>query len=162
WLALQFGLRFSEILGLQWKNIDFKNKILHVEQAYHEPEKELGRLKTNASRRSISMSDQQVEFLKEYKEKQTPKSDIVVANSQGKQAYHETEKQCGRLKTNASRRSISMSDQQVLFLKEYKEKQTPKSDIVVANSQGNYMMKRNVRRAMNRICERAEVKQITF
>ncbi|HLR23459.1 MAG TPA: site-specific integrase [Pseudogracilibacillus sp.] len=109
WLALQFGLRFSEILGLQWKNIDFKNKILHVEQAYHEPEKELGRLKTNASRRSISMSDQQVEFLKEYKEKQTPKSDIVVANSQG-----------------------------------------------------NYMMKRNVRRAMNRICERAEVKQITF
>src|SRR5699024_11381877 len=108
-LALQYGLRVSEILGLQLKNIDFKNKILHVEQAYHETEKELRRLKTNASRRSISMSDQQVEFLKEYKEKQTPKSDIVVANSQG-----------------------------------------------------NYMMKRNVRRAMNRICERAEVKQITF
>src|SRR5699024_11881888 len=107
--ALRFRLLFYEIRGLQRKNIDFKNKILHVEQAYHEPDKELGRIKTNASRRSISMSDQQVEFLKEYKEKQTPKSDIVVANSQG-----------------------------------------------------NYMMKRNVRRAMNRICERAEVKQITF
>src|SRR5699024_6352952 len=76
WLALQFGLRFSEILGLQWKNIDFKNKILHVEQAYHEPEKELGRLKTNASRRSISMSDQKMEYLKEYKEKQTQKRKI--------------------------------------------------------------------------------------
>src|SRR5699024_2691713 len=108
WLALQFGLRFSEILGLQWKNIDFKNKSLHVEQAYHEREKELGRLKTHGSRRSISMSHHQVEFVKEYKEKQTPNSAIVVANSQG-----------------------------------------------------NYMMKRNVRRAMNRICERAEVKQIT-
>src|SRR5699024_11048496 len=54
-----------------------------------------------------------------------------------------------------------MSDQQVEFLKEYKEKQTPKSDIVVANSQGNYMTKRKVRRAMNRICERAEGKHIT-
>lgn len=109
WLAIQIGLRFSEALGLQWKNIDFKNKVLHVEQAYHELEKELGRLKTKSSRRSISLSDQQVEFLKQYKERQSPKSDIVAANSHG-----------------------------------------------------DFMMKRNVRRAMNRICERAGVKQISF
>ncbi len=109
WLALQFGLRFSEVLGLQWKNIDFKNKTLHVEQAYHELEKDLGRLKTDSSRRSIPISEQQAEFLEQYKEKQKPKSDIVVANAQG-----------------------------------------------------NFMMKRNVRRAMKRICERAGVKEITF
>src|SRR5699024_10952134 len=83
WLALQFGLRFSEVLGLQWKDIDFKNKILHIEQSYHEQEKELGRLKTDNSRRSISMSDQQAILLMKYKERQTLKSNIVVANSQG-------------------------------------------------------------------------------
>lgn len=109
WLALQFGLRFSEVLGLQWKNIDFKNKTIHVEQAYHEQEKKLGRLKTKSSRRSIPISEQQLNFLRQYKEKQTPKSDIVVANSKG-----------------------------------------------------DFMMKRNVRRALKRICERAEVKLLTF
>ena len=109
WLALQFGLRFSEALGLKWDNLDFENKVLRIEQAYHEREKELGRLKTKSSRRSIPISDQQVEFLKRFKEEQTPKSDIVAANSQG-----------------------------------------------------DFLMKRNVRRAMNRICERAGVKKITF
>ncbi len=109
WLALQFGLRFSEVLGLEWKNIDFKSKVLHVQQAYHELEKELGRLKTKSSRRSIPVSDHQIEFLRQYKERQSPKSNIVAANSHG-----------------------------------------------------DFMMKRNVRRAMNRICERAGVKQITF
>ncbi|MBB6449774.1 integrase [Geomicrobium halophilum] len=109
WLALQFGLRFSEVLGLRWKNIDFNNNTLYVYEAYHEQEKELGRLKTESSQRDIPISDQQAEYLKLYKEKQTPKSDVVVANLQG-----------------------------------------------------GYMMKRNVRRAMQRICERAEVKQITF
>ncbi|QXE01910.1 site-specific integrase [Terribacillus sp. DMT04] len=109
WLALQFGLRFSEILGLQWKNIDFSNKVLHVQQAYHEDEKKLG-----------------------------------------------------RLKTDASRRSIPISDQQLACLKEHKENQSPKCNIVVANSYGDYMMKRNIRRSMDRICERAEVKKITF
>lgn len=29
------GLRAGEITGLQWKHIDFENKLLHVEQAYH-------------------------------------------------------------------------------------------------------------------------------
>ncbi|WP_160141762.1 site-specific integrase [Salicibibacter halophilus] len=104
-----FGLRFSEVLGLQWQNIDFNNNTLHVYEAYHEKEKELGRLKTESSRRDIPISDQQAEYLKQYKENQTPKSDVVVVNLQG-----------------------------------------------------GYMMKRNLRRAMQRICERAEVKQITF
>ncbi|WP_185819931.1 tyrosine-type recombinase/integrase [Salibacterium salarium] len=109
WLALQFGLRFSEVLGLQWRNIDFVNKVLHVHQSYHEDKKKLGRLKTDSSQRDIPISHQQAEFLKQYKEKQMPKCELVVANSNG-----------------------------------------------------NFMMKRNVRRAMQRICERAEVRQITF
>jgi len=73
------------------------------------------------------------------------------------QAYHEQEKELGRLKTKSSRRSITIADQQLNFLRQYKEKQTPKNDIVVTNSNGDFMMKRNVRRAMNRICERASV-----
>src|SRR5699024_1503396 len=63
---------------------------------------------------------------------------------------------------DSSRRSIPLSEQQAEFLKQYKENQKPKTNIVVANSQGNFMMKRNVRRAMKRICERAGVKEITF
>src|SRR5699024_4056567 len=108
WLALQFGLRFSEVIGLQWEDIDFKNKILHVNQAYHEQEKYLG-----------------------------------------------------RLKTKTSRRSIPISDNQLIFLEKHKEKQTPRSKLVASNSNGSFLIKGNVRHAMRRICKRAEVKLIT-
>lgn len=109
WLALQFGLRFSEVIGLQWEDIDFKNKILHVNQAYHEREKKLGRLKTKTSRRSIPISDKQLNFFKEHKEKQTPTSKLVASNSNG-----------------------------------------------------SFLLKGNVRHAMRRICKRVGVKLITF
>lgn len=83
WLALQFGLRLGEALGLQWQDVDLKHNILYIRQAYHEEENELGRLKTKASKRSIPLSDYQSKYLKEYKEKQKPKSSLVASNAEG-------------------------------------------------------------------------------
>lgn len=108
WLALQFGLRLGEVQGLQWKNIDLDNKILHVEQAYHEEEKKLGGLKTDASYRSISISVQQAHFLQE------------------------------------------------------KKKQSSDNDLVAPNVKGEFLMKGNIRRAMEVICKRSRVPKITF
>lgn len=108
WLALQFGLRQGEVLGLEWKDVDLEGKVLHIVQAYHEEEKKLGRLKTKASYRSIPMSDQQVHLLKKY-------------------------------------RKVHSDDK-----------------LVAASSTGGFMMKRNIRRAMEIICEKAKVPKITF
>ncbi|BAK94237.1 site-specific integrase [Tetragenococcus halophilus] len=83
WLALQFGLRLGEALGLQWEDVDLKNNVLYIRQAYHEETKELGRLKTKASERSIPLSQQQSEFLKDYKQNQFPQSTLVASNEKG-------------------------------------------------------------------------------
>ena len=83
WLALQFGLRLGEVVGLQWKNIDLENNVLYVEEAYHEDQKKLGRLKTRASKRSIPISTQQANFLVHYKKNQSPVSSVVASNSIG-------------------------------------------------------------------------------
>lgn len=56
WLVLQFGLRLGKVQGLQWEKINFENRLLHVEQAYREEGKKLGRLKSKASKRSIPIS----------------------------------------------------------------------------------------------------------
>lgn len=109
WLALNFGLRFGEVLGLKWENIDFEKRLLHVTQAYNEREKKLTGLKTASSHRTLPISDQQYKTLKEHKERQKPGIKLVVSTKDG-----------------------------------------------------NFMMKRNVRRAMKRICERAGVRLITF
>lgn len=54
-----FTIRISEVLGLEWENIDFTNRLLHVRQAYHEIEKKIGRLKTKSSYRTLPISEQQ-------------------------------------------------------------------------------------------------------
>ncbi|MBO0456899.1 site-specific integrase [Enterococcus hulanensis] len=109
WLALQFGLRLGEVQGLQWEKIDFENRLLHVEQAYHEEEKKLGRLKSKASKRSIPISQRQVDFLQTIQKKQIPKSKLVTSNSEG-----------------------------------------------------GFLMKRNIRRAMTSVCKQAGIKKISF
>src|SRR5699024_5976741 len=192
WLALQFGLRFSEVLGLQWENIDFKNKTLHVEQAYHEREKKLGRLKTDSSRRSIPLSEQQAEFLKQYKENQKPKTNIVVANSQGnfmmkrnvrramkriceragvkEITFHELRHTHATLMLEMNehikivqQRLGHVKDESTVNIYSHLLPQASNKDrIIVANSQNNFIIKMNFRRAMKRICERAGVKEITF
>ena len=83
WLALNFGLRFSEVLGLEWVNIDFTNRLLHVRQAYHEVEKKIGRLKTKSAYRTLPISEQQFKTLKEHKESQKPNISLVVSTKNG-------------------------------------------------------------------------------
>ncbi|MDN6641216.1 MAG: site-specific integrase [Tetragenococcus sp.] len=73
----------GEALGLQCEDIDFESSILYIKQASHEEIKELGRLKTKASKRSIPISQQQAEVLKVHKEEQLAKSNLVASNMNG-------------------------------------------------------------------------------
>src|SRR5690625_2439958 len=136
WLALNFGLQFSEVLGLEWKNIDFTNRLLHVRQAYHD-------LVFNPPI-FISISWYACLLL------------------HVRQAYHEIEMKIGGLKTRSAYRTLPISEQQFKTLKEHKESQKPNISLVVSTKDGNFMMKRNIRHSMKRICERAGVKLITF
>lgn len=109
WLALQFGLRLGEVQGLLWDRIDFNNKVLHVEYAYYENKKKLSGLKTRSSYRSLPLSVQQIENLKEHKERQ-------------------------KVRTN----------------------------IVASTKDGNYLMGGNIRKTMQNICKNKNIKLITF
>lgn len=68
----------------------------------------------------------------------------------------------GPLKTEASRRFIYLDDTQIQVLKEYKESQKPESEIVCASSVGSYLSYSNVRRAMESIIKKADLKYISF
>lgn len=61
------GLRRGELFGLQWQNIDFKNKILSVKHnlIYNEESKkiELTTPKTKSSRREIGIDDSTIQVL---------------------------------------------------------------------------------------------------
>jgi len=72
-LELYTGLRRGELLGLRWKDIDLKNgKIKVIQQLVKEGNKHVIReLKTDSSQnRVISIPDEVIAELKEYKEKQ--------------------------------------------------------------------------------------------
>ncbi|MGG5369672.1 site-specific integrase [Enterococcus sp. AZ196] len=79
-LALHLGLRIGEVSALKWENIDFERKLLHVSETYqrlnHSSAKEtvqarlaLGPAKTKSSNRTIPLTDQMFQLLKEMKEK---------------------------------------------------------------------------------------------
>lgn len=71
-LALHTGLRASELLGLAWNSVDIESRKLTVRQAMHEVRgiMRLGNVKTKASRRTISLSQEAVEALKSQRKKQ--------------------------------------------------------------------------------------------
>ena len=71
-LAFMTGLRKGELLGLEWSNIDFDNKMIHVRQtSLYRPGKEYGVYtdtpKSNSSKRSISISNLDLELLNRLK-----------------------------------------------------------------------------------------------
>lgn len=68
----------------------------------------------------------------------------------------------GTLKTESSERIIYLTDSQLHVLKKHKKSQDPKTDIVCSSTVGTYLMPRNIRRAMQIICDNTGLKQIRF
>lgn len=66
------------------------------------------------------------------------------------------------LKTKASERCIFLSESQINTLKAHKDSQAIDTEIVCVSKVGSYMMQRNVRRAMEVICNKSGVKKIRF
>lgn len=71
-LALATGMRSGELRGLRWKDMDFKNKIIHVNNSlnFNNNEYYLDSPKTLTSKRDIPMIENVCKLLKERKKKQ--------------------------------------------------------------------------------------------
>lgn len=67
--ALETGMRCGELRALQWSNIDFKNRIIHVKHTmgYENKHYVFGPPKTDSSRRKIYMTNKVYNFLQEWK-----------------------------------------------------------------------------------------------
>ena len=79
YLAVWFGLRKSEILGLRWDNVDFTNRVIHICETKtrikdyktgHWVESQNTRMKTVKSKRVIPLSDEQIKYLSSLKARQ--------------------------------------------------------------------------------------------
>lgn len=75
-LALTVGMRESELLGLHWRNVEMKKKLLHVEQAVKYGEDatkdslHLGTTKTEGSTHTIHLSDTAIDALVAHRTRQ--------------------------------------------------------------------------------------------
>lgn len=72
YLAIFTGMRQGEILGLKWDCVDFDNKTIYVKRSIKRVDNsgELRDLKNNSSYRSITMSDNLINELKQHKKLQ--------------------------------------------------------------------------------------------
>ncbi len=75
------GMRTSEIDGLQWKNIDFQRREVHIREALVNGI--LGGTKTYGSNRTIQMSDRVYEAFKQQKSLNNGKSEFVFCSRDG-------------------------------------------------------------------------------
>ena len=68
-LALHTGMRIGEVLALQWDDVNFENKTIHVQRTLTlvDGKYELGETKTEASNRMIPMTEELMEELLEYR-----------------------------------------------------------------------------------------------
>ena len=66
-LAAMTGMRISEILGLQWEDVDFDRAILHVRRS--SVDGVIGACKTESSRRPLPLPKQAVEALRAWRER---------------------------------------------------------------------------------------------
>ncbi|HBE76358.1 MAG TPA: site-specific integrase [Firmicutes bacterium] len=68
-LDLYCGLRRGELLGLRWKDIDFKNGVINITQQIVTSKKIKG-LKTTSSKRAVTLYGNIIDLLKEHKKQQ--------------------------------------------------------------------------------------------
>lgn len=97
-LALASGMRFGELCGLKWENIDFENCMINVKEQLLTSNDRLQYFdtpKSRTSRRNISIDDNTISELKEFKEYQQEyakilgdkfcnENDLVFTNGFGK------------------------------------------------------------------------------
>lgn len=88
--TVSLGLRRGETFALQWSDIDFQGKIIHISKSVtttEDGEKKIGPTKTNDRHRRIDglpMSDKLVDVLTKYKEEfSNPESKFVFCNRTG-------------------------------------------------------------------------------
>jgi integrase len=91
-LAIMTGMRQGEILGLKWSDVDIEKKLIYVRRGLRKDSTEFTDLKTEKSRRIISISPRTVEVLQQHKEmieleklskKKYTDHDLVVCTSKG-------------------------------------------------------------------------------
>lgn len=73
-IAVDSGARVGEILGLEWKDINFKNKTININKTIYAIKggvKEKNKPKNNSSIRVIRITDETINVLTLYKEEQT-------------------------------------------------------------------------------------------
>ncbi|MGX7329474.1 tyrosine-type recombinase/integrase [Enterococcus bulliens] len=72
-LLVASGCRQGELLGLEWRSVDFKNKCIHIKQTLARGKNRrlyLEQPKTTHSKRSISLDDVTIAALKQWKKEQ--------------------------------------------------------------------------------------------
>lgn len=80
-LALYSGIRIGELLAIEWSDIDFKNKTVHITKQVLN--KVVTTPKTYNSNRFVSIPDIVIELLKRLKSESVVLSKIVFCNSAG-------------------------------------------------------------------------------
>ncbi|PTQ56103.1 MAG: Integrase [Candidatus Carbobacillus altaicus] len=70
YVALMTGMRFGELLGLKWRNVDFDARRIYVVEQYNDKTKTFDELKTKGSRRYIALDLGTINVLQERQKKQ--------------------------------------------------------------------------------------------
>lgn len=65
-LAVSFGLRISELLGLKWSDVDWLNKTVRIERGV--VKQIVDNVKTNCSARTMTCADELLEVLKQWRQ----------------------------------------------------------------------------------------------
>jgi integrase len=84
--AITTGLRFGELLGLKWSDLDWNNRTLHIQrQVYFLPQKGnvFAELKTKASQRTIVLGKTTLELLKSHWREQQ------ILKAESKDSWHD-------------------------------------------------------------------------
>ena len=77
------GMRVSELLGLQWSDIDFERRSLHVRRTFYRGN--FGLPKTHSSERALPISDGLSYALQQHRQRvRKSKMDLVFPNADGK------------------------------------------------------------------------------